>query len=433
MSTEAPILTETRGRVGVITLNRPQQLNALNDALMDALGQALLAFDADEAIGAIVITGSAKAFAAGADIAAMADWTYMDVYRSDFITRNWETIRRVRKPVLAAVAGFAMGGGCELALACDIVIAAESAKFALPEVKLAMLPGAGGTQRLPRAIGKAKAMDLCLSARVLDAAEADRYGLVSRVVPDEQLLRGHAGAGHADRRLLAAGADGDQGVGQPRLRVVAERGHRLRASPAARPLRQRRRARRHEGLPRQAHAGLSPSLNGGNRTWPSTTNPSTSCSPSVQRFVRERLVPAEDAVEEHDEVPADIVDDMKAMGLFGLSIPEEYGGIGLSMSQECRVAYEVGQTALAFRSVFGTNVGIGSQGILMDGTAEQKREYLPQGGERRADHVLRADRARCRLATRRRSRRAASSTATTTCSTAASASSPTRRAPAPSR
>jgi cyclohex-1-ene-1-carboxyl-CoA hydratase len=188
MSTDAPILTETQGRVGVITLNRPQQLNALNDALMDALGQALLAFDADEAIGAIVVTGNAKAFAAGADIAAMADWTYMDVYRSDFITRNWETIRRVRKPVLAAVAGFAMGGGCELALACDIVIAAESAKFALPEVKLAMLPGAGGTQRLPRAIGKAKAMDLCLSARILDAAEADRCGLVSRVVADEQLL-----------------------------------------------------------------------------------------------------------------------------------------------------------------------------------------------------------------------------------------------------
>jgi enoyl-CoA hydratase len=188
MSPETPILTEVQGRVGLITLNRPQQLNALNDPLMDALGRALLAFDADEAIGAIVVTGSAKAFAAGADIAAMADWTYMDVYRSDFITRNWETIRRVRKPVLAAVAGFALGGGCELALACDIVIAAESAKFALPEVKLAMLPGAGGTQRLPRAIGKAKAMDLCLSGRILDAAEADRCGLVSRVVPDDQLL-----------------------------------------------------------------------------------------------------------------------------------------------------------------------------------------------------------------------------------------------------
>jgi cyclohex-1-ene-1-carboxyl-CoA hydratase len=175
-----PILTEVRGRVGLITLNRPRQLNALNDALMDELGDALLAFDRDDAIGAIVITGSAKAFAAGADIAAMADWTYMDVYLDDFITRNWETIRRVRKPVIAAVAGFTMGGGCELALACDIIIAAESAKFALPEIKLAMMPGAGGTQRLPRAIGKAKAMDMCLSARMLDALEADRYGLVSR-------------------------------------------------------------------------------------------------------------------------------------------------------------------------------------------------------------------------------------------------------------
>ncbi|MBL8389832.1 MAG: enoyl-CoA hydratase [Hydrogenophaga sp.] len=185
---DAPVRVDTRGRVGVITLNRPKQLNALNDALMDRLGEALLAFDADDGIGAIVITGSAKAFAAGADIEAMADWSFMDVYQGAFITRNWETIRRVRKPVLAAVAGFAMGGGCELALACDIIVAAESARFALPEVKLAMLPGAGGTQRLPRAIGKAKAMDMCLSARMLDAQEADRYGLVSRVVPDAALL-----------------------------------------------------------------------------------------------------------------------------------------------------------------------------------------------------------------------------------------------------
>jgi enoyl-CoA hydratase len=182
------ILTRTEGRVGVITLNRPNQLNALNDALMDALGAALLAFDANPAIGAIVITGSDKAFAAGADIAVMANWTYMDVFQSDFITRNWETIRRVRKPVIAAVAGFAMGGGCELALSCDIIVAAESAQFALPEVKLAMLPGAGGTQRLPRAIGKAKTMDMCLSARTLSAQEADRYGLVSRVVANEQLM-----------------------------------------------------------------------------------------------------------------------------------------------------------------------------------------------------------------------------------------------------
>ncbi len=188
MEEESPVLLETRGRVGLVTLNRPRQMNALNDALMDALGAALRAFDADEGIGAIVITGNAKAFAAGADIAAMADWSYMDVVRSEFITRNWETIRSVRKPVIAAVAGFAMGGGCELALACDIIVAAESARFGLPEVKLAMLPGAGGTQRLPRAIGKAKAMEMCLAARTLDAAEADRHGLVSRVVPDEALL-----------------------------------------------------------------------------------------------------------------------------------------------------------------------------------------------------------------------------------------------------
>ena len=184
---EPVVHLQVHGRVGVLTLNRPQQLNALNDELMDLLGKHLLALDQDPGIGTIVITGSDKAFAAGADIAVMADWTYMDVYQGQFITRNWETIRRVRKPVIAAVAGYAMGGGCELALACDIVVAAESAQFALPEIKLAMLPGAGGTQRLPRAIGKAKAMDMCLSARTLNAQEADRYGLVSRVVPDAEL------------------------------------------------------------------------------------------------------------------------------------------------------------------------------------------------------------------------------------------------------
>ncbi len=185
---QSPVLATRVGRVGLLTLNRPRQLNALNDALMDRLGADLLALDADDAVGAIVLTGGPKVFAAGADIAAMAEWTYIDVYRSDFITRNWETLRRVRKPVLAAVAGYALGGGCELALACDIVVAAQSARFAVPEIKLAMMPGAGGTQRLPRAIGKAKAMDMCLSGRMLTADEADRYGLVSRVVPDDMLL-----------------------------------------------------------------------------------------------------------------------------------------------------------------------------------------------------------------------------------------------------
>jgi enoyl-CoA hydratase len=140
------ILVETRGKVGLITLNRPKQLNALNDQLMDELGAALLAFDGDDAIGAMVITGSERAFAAGADIGAMADWNYMDVYKTDYITRNWETIRRVRKPVIAAVAGFALGGGCELAMMCDMIFAADTAKFGQPEIKLGIMPGAGGTR-----------------------------------------------------------------------------------------------------------------------------------------------------------------------------------------------------------------------------------------------------------------------------------------------
>ena len=190
MATEF-ILVETRGdgprKTGLITLNRPKQLNALNDALMDEVGAALLAFDADDAIGCIVITGSEKAFAAGADIGAMATSSYMDVHRRDFITRNWETIRRVRKPVIAAVAGFALGGGCELAMMCDIIIAADNAKFGQPEIKLGIIPGAGGTQRLPRAVGKALAMDLVLTGRTIDAAQAERAGLVSRVVPLAEL------------------------------------------------------------------------------------------------------------------------------------------------------------------------------------------------------------------------------------------------------
>jgi enoyl-CoA hydratase len=186
------LLTEVRGsgerRTGLITLNRPKQLNALNDTLMDELGSALAAFDADEAIGCIVLTGSEKAFAAGADIGAMASWSYMDVYKSDYITRNWETIRSVRKPVIAAVAGFALGGGCELAMMCDFIIAADSARFGQPEIKLGIIPGAGGTQRLPRAVSKAKAMDMILTSRMMDAAEAERAGLVSRVVPAAELL-----------------------------------------------------------------------------------------------------------------------------------------------------------------------------------------------------------------------------------------------------
>jgi enoyl-CoA hydratase len=182
------ILVETRGRVGLVTLNRPKALNALNDSLMNELGEALAAFDADEAIGAIVITGSDKAFAAGADIGAMKDRSFRDVYMGQYITRNWERLRSMRKPVIAAVAGYALGGGCELAMMCDILIAAETAKFGQPEIKLGIIPGAGGTQRLPRAVGKAKAMDLVLTGRMMDAAEAERAGLVSRVVSADKLI-----------------------------------------------------------------------------------------------------------------------------------------------------------------------------------------------------------------------------------------------------
>ncbi len=186
------ILTETRGegerRIGLITLNRPKQLNALNDALMDEMGAALLAFDADPAIGCIVLTGGDKAFAAGADIAMMQPFGFVDAYTKGLISRNWETIRSVRKPVIGAVAGFALGGGCELAMMCDFVIAADNARFGQPEIKLGIIPGAGGTQRLPRSIGKAKAMDMILTARMMDATEAERAGLVSRVVPVAELL-----------------------------------------------------------------------------------------------------------------------------------------------------------------------------------------------------------------------------------------------------
>jgi enoyl-CoA hydratase len=182
------ILAESRGKVGLITLNRPQQLNALCDALVDQLGEALDAFEADDGIGCIVITGSAKAFAAGADITAMKDFDYMKAYKDDYITKNWERVKTCRKPVIAAVAGYALGGGCELAMSCDMIFAADSAKFGQPEVKLGILPGAGGTQRLPRAVGKAKAMDLCLTARMMDAVEAERAGLVARVIPADKLL-----------------------------------------------------------------------------------------------------------------------------------------------------------------------------------------------------------------------------------------------------
>ena len=190
VTTEGP---DTR-RVGIVTLNRPKQLNALNDQLMDELANALKAFELDENIGCMIITGSEKAFAAGADIGAMAKYSFADVYKGDYMTRNWEQIKGIRKPVIAAVSGFALGGGCELAMMCDFIIAADNAKFGQPEIKLGVIPGAGGTQRLPRAVGKAKAMDMALTGRMMDAVEAERAGLVSRVVPLEKLMEEALGA-----------------------------------------------------------------------------------------------------------------------------------------------------------------------------------------------------------------------------------------------
>jgi enoyl-CoA hydratase len=181
------ILTEQHGRVGLIRLNRPQALNALNSQLNDELGLAVAAFDADAGIGCILLTGSDKAFAAGADIKEMAKKSAVEVFMDDF-TGTWDAVARARKPVIAAVAGFALGGGCELAMQCDLIIAADSARFGQPEMKLGIIPGIGATQRLPRALGKAKAMDMILTGRMMDAAEAERSGLVSRVVPAASLL-----------------------------------------------------------------------------------------------------------------------------------------------------------------------------------------------------------------------------------------------------
>ena len=182
------ILVDTQGAVGIVTLNRPKALNALNAALVAEVGQALDAFEADEQIGCMVLTGSDKAFAAGADIKEMAPKGYMDVYKEDFITRGWERVAQCRKPIVAAVAGYALGGGCELAMMCDFIICADNAQFGQPELTLGTIPGAGGTQRLTRFVGKSKAMEMVLTGRMMDAAEAERSGLVSRVVPADRLL-----------------------------------------------------------------------------------------------------------------------------------------------------------------------------------------------------------------------------------------------------
>lgn len=226
----ANILVETHGKVGLIRLNRPQALNALNDALIDELGIALGEFDIDPNIGCMVIASNEKAFAAGADISVMAQFSYMDAFKGNFITHNWDRIRSIRKPIIAAVAGYALGGGCELAMMCDFIIAAESAKFGQPEIKLGTIPGAGGTQRLPRAISKAKAMDICLTARMMDAAEAERAGLVARIVSDDKLI---------DESLAAATTIAS--MSQPMVAMIKEAVSRAYETPLAEGLQFERR------------------------------------------------------------------------------------------------------------------------------------------------------------------------------------------------
>ena len=249
--TYANILVETHGGVGLIRLNRPQVLNALSAALMEDLNAALEAFEADPAIGAIVLTGSEKAFAAGADIKEMQDKTFAEAFLGDFISR-WENVAKARKPIVAAVAGFALGGGCEIAMMCDFILAADTAKFGQPEIKLGVIPGAGGTQRLTRAVGKSKAMEMILTGRMMDAAEAERSGLVSRIVPAASLVEEALKAGGRDRRAVEACGLRRQGGRQSRLRDDARRGDPVRAAHLPFAVRHRRPEGGHARLRREA-------------------------------------------------------------------------------------------------------------------------------------------------------------------------------------
>ena len=241
------IIVETKGKVGIIRLNRPQALNALNAKLNEELTAAIDAFEADDTIACVILTGNEKAFAAGADIKEMSGKTHMDAFKGDFAA-NWDRVARMRKPVIAAVAGFALGGGCELAMQCDIIIAADNAKFGQPEIKLGVIPGIGGTQRLTRAVGKAKAMDLNLTGRMMDAAEAERSRpRGARGAGREPDGRGDEGR-RDDRRHVAGRADDREGSRQPRIRDDARRGHPLRAAHVPGAVRHARPEGRHGGV-----------------------------------------------------------------------------------------------------------------------------------------------------------------------------------------
>ena len=250
--TYANILVETHGAVGLIRLNRPQALNALSAALIEDLNAALEAFETDVAIGAIVLTGSEKAFAAGADIKEMQDKTFAEAFVDNFIAR-WENVAKARKPIIAAVAGFALGGGCEMAMMCDFILAADTAKFGQPEIKLGVIPGAGGTQRLTRAVGKSKAMEMCLTGRMMDADEAERSGLVSRIVPAASLIE-EALKVAAAIAAMSRPRSRRQGNGQPRLRDGARGRHPLRAAHVPLAVRDRGPEGRHERLRRKARS-----------------------------------------------------------------------------------------------------------------------------------------------------------------------------------
>ncbi len=255
MTTFEHIIVDSKGAVGIITLNRPKMLNALSFGVFREIAAAVDDLEADDKIGCILITGSEKAFAAGADIKEMQPKTFIDMFSSDFAAIGGDRVATCRKPTIAAVSGYALGGGCELAMMCDIIVASDTAKFGQPEITLGTIPGIGGTQRLTRAVGKSKAMDLCLTGRMMDAAEAERSGLVSRVVPADKLMEEALGMAEKIASMSRPGGRDGQGSHQPRLRNPALRGHECRAQSVSFDLRTGRSRRRHGGVHRETQAG----------------------------------------------------------------------------------------------------------------------------------------------------------------------------------